>query len=825
MITFAISCVPENSLKELEEVDSELSLEESAISEKVIKEDLVEEVSRELASSEESAENIATETNWMAKPSYHAYYFAPKIIQEIHNSGIEVYSVDTNLFGDDSGATPAVAAGPGVWDFSSFINILNMIAEINPKAKFIIRPYAGAPDWWKPYLPQSEFSLNADGCAFVGSKRQNGHCLTSTGEIATDSNSKRYVDLSSKIMMDHWRLGLSMLKSALVESGHYDNVIALTLTGQSSQEWISWDANFNTYDTIRPLAYGDSHRNAYKEWRIAKYGAVLDVPSEIDFTNFENKIGGSSFDALNSINNINVIHYYQFRSELTARTILELANESKKHFPNVKVGAIYGYHNEMGGNPTYGHNALGKLIRSPFLDFINPMSSYQDRIVGGADFERQPISSVKLHGKQVLNDLDQGTHLSKQIYDGPICDYYKYSTILAEQNHYKKWCNSGDASSLYVMAMSTLGFRMSADGSSIYEPSIYETVSNFRRFLGFSLARDIPFSYLSLHNDFAPGNERSYLSDPELLAVLPSINQVKEDSAKFDLSSNAEILVVSSEDSSNYIISEIVEPHLPDRSLDVAGLNYHAIATSRIGLNKLGAPYDHILLSDLDRVDSEQYKLIIFLNAWSISSRDRQLIEDKFKRDQKTIVWNNASGIYKDGQFGLQHASELIGINLVNGGGLRAPSININASLYPLFSQNELIAPRFIKDCCDFIYAADGTAAILGTYDQRAEAAMAIKSHGDWTSIWAATITLPGNVWRDIARNAGVHIYHDHNEPLYVNKSYLTLVSNRTGKSTLRFKSPVSLIEPISNQVIAKGVTSHQFDVVENGTYIFRVQE
>lgn len=204
--------------------------------------------------------------------------------------------------------------------------------------------------------------------------------------------------------MDHWKLGLQQLKNYLVTQGYDSRVIGLTLTGQSSQEWISWDANFTAYSNIRPMVYGKAHREAYAQWHLQRYGSALEVPSEaeFEFLNFKNP-ASSAFVDLNY--SANVVHYFQFRNELTANTINVLAAEAKKIFTKAKVGVIYGYMNEMGGDPSFGHNGLGILVHSKAIDFINPMSSYHDRVVKGADFERQPITSLGLNGKLILNDL------------------------------------------------------------------------------------------------------------------------------------------------------------------------------------------------------------------------------------------------------------------------------------------------------------------------------------------------------------------------------------------------------------------------------------
>lgn len=757
---------------------------------------------------------------WMEKPAFHSYYYAPKIIREMVSAGVDTFSVDTNLFGDDSGLSggPVAPAG-GVWDFSALKNIIQQIKNEKPKARFILRVYAGAPDWWKVQLPD-ELDQYADGCREMDTKlNSQGQCVRADGNLPNSQQQIRHISRGSPLMMSYWVAGLSQLQSALSGIQALDQVDSVVITGLSSQEWIAWDSNF-TSSAVRPMIYGTGYRQRYQQWHAQRYGIALDVPSEAEFENYKNPLGSSAFVDLAS--SANVVHYFQYRNELTPKIIGELAKNVKTYFPSAKIGAIYGYMNEMGGEPSFGHNGLRTLLDSPDIDFINPMSSYQDRVLKGADFERQPVTSLAVNGKQILNDLDQGTHVSKENYDGN-CAVYGGSGDPHLLEVYRVNCNSGDPGSLYNYALTTLGFRTDPATNLLIPPSLFDDISNFRRYLGYALARNIKFNFLSLHNDTTAGAERSYLSENTLLSsVVPQIVQVKKASTKFNLNSAAEVLVISDEDSNNFVRHWAITPYMPDRSMDIGGINYHALATSRIGLNKMGAPYDHILLSDLPRIDVTKYKLIIFLNSWSVDSNTRALITQKLQNNNRVLVWNHGSGLFQNGVRDLQNISSLVGMNIVNGASIKNPSIAINPAIYPLFTKAFVVSPKYPADCCDLLYAADGNAAALGTYEGTNFTSMAIRHFGTWKSIWAATLTLPGDVWRDIARSAGVHIYNEATEPFYANQSYLTVVANSGGGRVLSFKSPVNLYEGVGNSLLATKVMQYSFSVSEGGVYLFR---
>lgn len=767
-------------------------------------------------------EETISRDRFLSSPGFHSYQFSSKIVSEINNTGVENYSLDTNIFGDDTKFTPAVAPRPGVWDFQPLISKMQMILNQNPNARFVLRVYAGAPDWYKDQVPDA-LDAYSDGCTYIDSKRDSsGHCVTNRGQLAKEPKQGRRVSIFSSSLMGLWKTGIDQLQVALRQANLESTVDGFTLTGMNSQEWIWPDANFTSLSGARPMVYGRVHRDAYKQWRASRYGIALEPPAEKEFKNFlSQNFGGSAFVDLST--SANVVHYFQFRSEATAKVIVELAAALKQRFSGKKVGAIYGYMNEMGGDPSYGHNALAVLLDSPSIDFINPMSSYIDRHLGGADFERQPYTSVQIRNKMVVNDLDQGTHVSQQNYLG-LCDSYKISSDPELQEHYRLYCPSGDPENRYSYIMSQLGFRLSADGQ-VLDGSLFETVSNFRRFLGFTLAKNIRFNFLSLHNSQTPGSERSFLSDPSLLATaIPQMVSTQRHSFEINAVSNAQILVVSDEDSNNFIRHWQPTVNVGDRSQDVWGLGGHALATPLIALNKMGAPYDHVLLRDLNRLPAQRYKLVIFLNAWNISSDDRVVIAQKFKKERRVLVFNQASGLFKNGIKQVTNISEVVGINIANAVQIRAPSVIVSPNLFPLFQHPYEILPRYHSDCCDLLYAADATASVLGKYQELQNVSMAIKQMDDHSTIWSATLAFPPAAFRDLARFAGVHVYNDVDEPTYVNSAYISLVAKSSGFRLLKFPFPVDIYEAISNQLIRSNVQEFSFEVQVGEVPIFRYQ-
>ncbi|MDB5237766.1 MAG: hypothetical protein JWM46_36 [Candidatus Kaiserbacteria bacterium] len=708
-------------------------------------------------------------------PFFHSYYFAPKIVDEIRDTGTHVYSIDTNLFGDDTGFTQPVGTGPGEWDFSPLTDTMAMILREDPQAKFMVRPYAGTPQWWDDLAP---------GCL---ERHEDG----STG-------SQNIASGVCPNVRTLWALGIQQLDAALTAKGYKNLVVALTLTGESSQEWINFDNGFNVWSNFTPLAYGTADKADYANWASAK-GWQTNVPTEAQFR-AASFIGGASRSTfLDPGANNDVLHYYLYRSHATAETITFLAQKLRATFPGRAIGVIYGYMNEFSGNPTAGHNALSEIIASPYIDFINPMPSYQDRVVGGADMERQPITSLAVHNKLIFNDWDLGTSISKQNYDA-LCEQYHSSSDPHLQAVYVTSC-TGDT---YLRAM--IGLFGSNGAGGFVQPSLYSDVSNLRRWLGYTIARNMDFSYLSLHND--PVQSKSNLSDATLLGVVSQINTVKARAANQDLSSIAQVLVVTDEDSNAFV------------RYGYGDITEHSLGKPLIALNKMGAPYDHVLLRDLAYVNPANYRLVIFLNAWSVDATMRSIIAQKFKNSGRVLMFNYADGMFDSASGSEANMQDFTGIKIVNSHTKKNPVIDVPTSPDSWFKQAYDVRPSF-STAPDFLIGATGTQ--IG-WDDDGYATAVYAAQDGWTSLWFESVDLPPGVFRDIARGAGVHIYSETNDPLYANKSFLTLVAGSGGHKKIVFPSPVTVHELISDQVLQANTTSYEYDAGLGDVHLLRIE-
>lgn len=106
------------------------------------------------------------------------------------------------------------------------------------------------------------------------------------------------------------------------------------------------------------------------------------------------------------------VDYHLFLSDATVSRIADLAYAAKAASEGYfLLGVSYGYTFEW-SHPDSGHLSLGKLLRTPEIDFIAGPPSYRTREPGGSAPFPGPIDSFALNGKLFISEEDYKTSLS-----------------------------------------------------------------------------------------------------------------------------------------------------------------------------------------------------------------------------------------------------------------------------------------------------------------------------------------------------------------------------------------------------------------------------
>ena len=647
-------------------------------------------------------------------PAFETYAPRARYFQQFANAGTEIFGFSTNAAACDYGHSMPTWTAEDTWDYAQLEQRAALVLDAKPAALLLPRVNLGTPRWWLDTHPEAL-------------ERFDDGSTVPTGDNPTLPSNRGFPSLASTLWREAIGGALRRLIRFVQASRFGGHVIGWCLSGGHTEEWYHWACN-----TLQLAGYSDATETAFQEWLRRKYRHVHDLrqawnSADVDFERARVPSREERLDPGDGVfrqpaRQMNVIDFYLFWNELIPDTIEYFARAAREATGGRHViGAFYGYLYEFGGDPEFGHNAVARLCRSPFLDFMAVTASYRSReSATGSDYQRSPAASLRLHGKLWYHDNDVVSYRAKNLMiERGFKDDAPWTRNLSLQ-------------------LKLLGYTDTPEKSRWM----------YRRGLGFALSHGMLQAWFDLHD--------GYFNAPDLMAEIQSLNRLAAGTAAWDRSSIAEILVIADENSCAY-----AGPR--------SDLRRKALLEPQNRLTRLGAPCDHVLLDDLNRVSERHYKLVLFLNCYHISCAQRRLIQRKLRRDGRHLVWFGAPGRFGGAQHSLGSMQELTGFRFrsVPGGSPPVTVDDASASSAPLLPELGTVK-LFRKD-----------------FDQ-------------WTAFWTPAPNLPAAAFRELARAAGVHLFSGSDDVLFANRSLLVIHAKNSGDRAVHFPVPTDVVDLIN---------------------------
>ncbi len=520
-------------------------------------------------------------------------------------------------------------------------------------------------------------------------------------------NANSFTHLSQIAGNEKWKEDTADYLKALiahVEEKYDDFVLGYFLLGGHTTEW------FSDYD------YEESHPVKLDAYRRYTGDENILIPAKEELEKPEDQI------FLDPKKDKAIIEYRKFHNELIADLVIYYAHSAQEVLNHKKVvGLFFGYIMELLDARIWnaGHLAGDKVYRCEDIDLIATPSSYQFREYDDASAYMLLSDSIELNGMMYFDSFDHMT--------------FKVPDLATEE---RRICGDNEV----MTAMAELS-KMRKDLLTTRK----KTIDGMRReFLQRYSKRTGMWWFDMLEGWFY---------DDGLMAEISQIVKKSNNLTGKERRSNSEVAVFVSCESLYYVNK-------------CSKINTELICNQRDALARMGAPYDLYSLNDIDRINSDQYKVMIFLDAYFMTDEQREYINTKLKKDNRTLVFVSGCDCISDDGFSKENMEKMCGFKLEQ---LEKDEKSINAcdSIYgyseaktPTWYINEDIVP-------------------LGRYSVSRKCGLAKKEFYGYTSYFSGVGNISASVFRHILKNAGVFIYAENDTAVYVNSSAIGVYNTR----------------------------------------------
>jgi hypothetical protein len=432
----------------------------------------------------------------------------------------------------------------------------------------------------------------------------------------------------------------------------------------------------------------------------------------------------------------NVIDYYEAQHQVVADKIIHFCKVVKQAWPRpIITGAFYGYYYAVFGRETAGgHLQLQRVLSSPYVDFLSaPGAYYPDaREMGDPYRSRGLLTSVRLHGKLWLDEMDQQTFLV------PLKD-------------------------------------------TAFKTSLQKSIAQTRRNVLFTFTNGAGLWFY----DFGPsgfnGGPRlvdhgsfGWWDEPTLMQDIGQLKKLLDSLFSQPYVSSADVLLVHSTETFYYTGS--------DRAASYMG--HWANNWVPPAIFRSGVVHDVVHIDDLDKSNMDQYKAVVFVNTWLLTPSQKQMIQSKVAKNGRHLVWLYAPG-YTDGktvQKGFTEAVTGMKMRLLPQDTITTVFIaGEGEKEYRYNVQNKAVNPLLVVQ--------DNRATTLGVIAGTDYTAFARKAQKQYTSWYFSLPPAEPDLWRSVFRAAGAHIYNNSGDVFYTGSGLLVVHTATGGNRMIRLKN------------------------------------
>lgn len=593
------------------------------------------------------------------------------------------------------------------------------VLDVAPDACIILRVHTDAPYWWNE-ANRDQCTEYADGPIqeyYKPGPPHNNEDFSIMRSLRASLASQKWKQEAGEKLVEFCK------KLSQTEEG--DAVIGMHISGGIYGEWHYWGFVDHDPDTGKAMtAY-------FRNWLRNKYGTdkkLQQAWNSAQWTLETATVPGVEERTKTQFGQFKdpkaerrVIDYTAAQQEAVVEDIEYFCRLAKESWPRPLItGVFYGYlHMTFNRQSVGGHLLVERILDCPWIDYLAAPQTYYkfSRKLGGSGMPRGIVESAALHGKLWFDEMDNGELARRVCHDA-----VRYLE------------------------------RYDAD----YAPVL-------RRSVVLPLMRGGVWYY-----DFGIRESLGWFDDPVYLQSIADEKALFDKQLNVPHKSEADVLYVWSQESYYYLKpqSTPISSNVIDHSIE------EALRSGTVG--------DHIYDFDLDKVNLDQYKAVIFMNSYVLSSEQRKFIREEVAQNGRTLIYNYLTGVTDGETIGLPLTEKLSGVKLALQNETEPQTLHFTDPASE-FTFKGVVEP--------FAVITDPQAEPLATLGGRPDVVVARKSFPTHTAVYA---TLPVNgtdVFRKLLRDAGCHVYNDRNDFTYVNSGIMLIHSLDGGQRTIRLRN------------------------------------
>ncbi len=244
-----------------------------------------------------------------------------------------------------------------------------------------------------------------------------------------------------------------------------------------------------------------------------------------------------------------------------------------------------------------------------------------------------------------------------------------------------------------------------------------------------------------------------------------------------------------------------------------------AVYLQREALHRSGVQFDVYLDSDLGNPKMPKYKAYLFLDSMHLPQSTRAWIEANLKSDGRVLAWVWAPGIATD-TLDVKNSSSLTGIKLTLSKVSGIVTVTPEAGSGNPYGSEGAFGP--------IILPTDAQAEVIGNLSSPVELAgqpgAVVKRYPSWNSVYSAAPHLNPAMIRGIAKLAGIPVYSEDDQPIYIGPNTIGLHGSSTAERTVVLPKPAKVTDAFTGAVIGEDLTRFTVKIGQYDTGIYIIK-